>query len=55
MENDAMGGPFVLHVTRQGNRYIYTEGFVYAPETTKRNRIRQTEAVLYTMKKNKGN
>ena len=55
MENDAMGGPFVLHVTRQGNRYIYTEGFVYAPETSKRNRIRQTEAVLYTMKKNKGN
>lgn len=55
MENDAMGGPFVLHVTRRGNRYIYTEGFVYAPETTKRNRIRQTEAALYTMKNNKRN
>lgn len=50
MENDAMGGPFVLHISRKGDRYIYAEGFVYAPEMNKRNKIRQTEAALYTLK-----
>lgn len=51
MENDAMGGPFVLHVFRKGDRYIYAEAFVYAPEMKKRNKIRQTEAALYSIKK----
>lgn len=55
MENDAMGGPFVLYVTRQGNRYIYTEAFVYAPGTAKRNKIRQAEAALNTLKTNTEN
>lgn len=49
MENDAMGGPFVLHVFKDGSRYVYAEAFVYAPEMNKRNKIRQTEAAVYSL------
>lgn len=53
MKGDAMGGPFVAHVLADSvnSRYVVAEAFVYAPESTKRNRIRQTEAALYTLKK----
>lgn len=53
MKGDAMGGPFVAHVLADSanGRYVVAEAFVYAPESTKRNRIRQTEAALYTLKK----
>lgn len=52
MRNDAMGGPFVAHLTADtiNNKVIVAEAFVYAPETKKRNLIRQAEAALYTMK-----
>ena len=50
MENDAMGGPFVLHAIRKGTQIIVVEAFVYAPEMRKRNKIQQLEAALYTMK-----
>lgn len=46
MEGDNMGGPFVSHTV--GN--ITAETFVFAPKSKKRNKIRQTEAVLYTLK-----
>lgn len=50
--NDFMGGPFVLNVVldQQKNRVIYMLGYVYAPEDSKRNRIRQVESILYSMK-----
>lgn len=52
MEGDQMGGPFVSHarLDEKNNRVIVAEGFVYAPETKKRNHIRQVEAPLYTLR-----
>ncbi len=51
VENDFMGGPFVSLTTldEKKNRVITMEGFVYAPNTEKRNLLRQVEAILYTM------
>jgi hypothetical protein len=57
MVGDAMGGPYVartLYLPTPGKELqagvftIFT--FVYAPESTKRNKMRQLEAVLYTIK-----
>lgn len=52
MVGDKMGGPFVSHVflDEKNQRVIVAEGFVYAPETKKRNLIRKVEASLYTLK-----
>lgn len=52
MENDMMGGPFVSHVRldEKNNRVVVAEGFVFAPETSKRNFIRRIEAALYTLR-----
>lgn len=51
MEGDAMGGPYVMkHV---GDVSIIA--FVYAPESKKRNLMRQLEAALYTINKTKNN
>lgn len=49
--NDFMGGPYVLNVVldEAHNRIIYMLGYVYAPEDKKRNKLRQVEAVLYSM------
>jgi hypothetical protein len=51
MQGDAMGGPYVSHTTKnpKNGRTVVAEAFVYAPETRKRNRLRQTEAALYTL------
>lgn len=51
MKGDAMGGPFVAHVVADSSRQltIVAEAFVYAPEGSKRNKVRQAEAALYTM------
>ena len=51
MENDMMGGPFVSHarVDRPNGRVVVAEAFVYAPETKKRDMMRQMEAALYTL------
>lgn len=51
MVGDMMGGPFVSHarLDEKNQRVIVAEGFVYAPETSKRNYIRQLEAALYTL------
>ncbi len=50
-EGDAMGGPFVSNtvVDQKNNRIITVEGFVYAPNRSKRNLLRQLEAILYTI------
>jgi hypothetical protein len=52
MVGDMMGGPFVslVRLDEQNNRVIVVEGFVYAPETEKRNLIRRIEAALYTLR-----
>ena len=50
VEGDLMGGPFISHTQLDeiNNRVITVEGFVYAPGHTKRNLIRQLEAVVYS-------
>lgn len=52
MEGDMMGGPFVSHarLDEANRRVVVAEGFVYAPETDKRNFIRRIEAALYTLR-----
>lgn len=52
MVGDKMGGPFISHaiLDQKNQRVIVAEGFVYAPESNKRNYIRQLEAALYTMR-----
>lgn len=52
MQGDMMGGPFVSHIRLDeiNNRVIVAEGFVYAPETEKRNFIRRIEAALHTLR-----
>lgn len=52
MEGDMMGGPFVSHAVldEKNNRVVVVEGFVYAPETDKRNYIRRIEAALHTLR-----
>ncbi len=53
MQEDAMGGPFVLHaiVDKSKHKVIVAESFIYAPEMKKRNLLRKDEAALYTLKK----
>lgn len=52
MEGDMMGGPFVSHtrLDEKNNRVIVAEGFVFAPETDKRNFLRRIEAALFTLR-----
>lgn len=52
MQGDMMGGPFVSHVRldESNNRIVVAEGFVFAPETDKRNYIKRMEASLYTLR-----
>lgn len=52
MKGDMMGGPFVSHarVDEKNNRVVVVEGFVFAPETDKRNFIRRVESALYTLR-----
>ncbi|MBM6992043.1 MAG: DUF4837 family protein [Prevotella sp.] len=46
MSGDAMGGPFVSHTVGK----LTVEAFVFAPGSKKRNKLRQIEAALYTLK-----
>ncbi|MDR1500774.1 MAG: DUF4837 family protein [Tannerellaceae bacterium] len=52
MVGDMMGGPFVsiFRLDEANNRIVAVEGFVYAPESNKRNYIRRIEAALYTLR-----
>jgi hypothetical protein len=52
MVGDMMGGPFVSHIRldEANNRVVVVEGFVYAPESNKRNYIRRIESALYTLR-----
>ena len=51
MKDDMMGGPLVAHAVYDSSHatVIVAEAFVYAPESKKRNKIRQLEAALYTL------
>lgn len=51
VENDFMGGPFILNVVidQEYGRILYMMGYVYAPEGTKRNMLRQVESIIFTM------
>lgn len=51
MEHDMMGGPFVSHssVDTVNNRIVVVEGFIYAPDTRKRDLMRKMEASLYSL------
>ena len=46
-----MGGPFVMHafVNENTGMVVVVETFVYAPESNKRNLMRNLEATLYTI------
>ena len=51
VQNDFMGGPFVIHVFHDKNNpgeLIVIEGFVYAPRYDKRDYIRQVESIMYS-------
>jgi hypothetical protein len=52
VEGDMMGGPFVSYarLDEANGRIIVTEGFVYAPETSKSKYIRRMEAALQTLR-----
>lgn len=49
IENDYMGGPFVLLATIKNNNVVITEGYVYAPKDDKKPLVWQLEAILYSM------
>ena len=45
-----MRGFHRLRLDEANNRIVVAEGFVYAPETDKRNYIRRLEASLHTLR-----
>lgn len=51
LQNDFMGGPFVLHahMDQLNQRVVVVEGFVYAPKYDKRNYLRNVESIIYTI------
>ena len=50
LQNDFMGGPFVMHahLDQLRSRVVVVEGFVYAPKYDKRNYVRNVESIIYT-------
>ena len=52
LDGEAMGGPFVslTRLDQVNGRVVTAEAFVYAPGQKKRNAMRQTEAILYSLK-----
>jgi len=51
MAGDFMGGPFLNYCFYdvKNNRTIFMDGFVYAPKLTKREYLRQLEAILWSL------
>lgn len=54
VENDFMGGPYVslAELDASNQRVVVSFGYVYAPSKSKRNLLRQVEAMIYSMKFN---
>ena len=50
VQNDYMGGPFVIHAfyDKTGENVIVLQAFVYAPKFDKRNYLRQVESIIYS-------
>ncbi len=50
VEGDYMGGPFVEHIrySKEPDKLIVVQGFVYAPRYKKRNYLRQVESIIYS-------
>lgn len=53
MVGDAMGGPLVRRIVKDSvaGKSLVLDAFVYAPEMDKRNKMREMEAVLLTVKR----
>jgi len=51
LENGYMGGPFVSHSVFDStrNRIVTVEGYVYYPNQKKRIKVRQLEAIIYSL------
>jgi len=51
LENGFMGGPFVSHSVYDAsrNRIVTVDGYIYYPNQKKRTKIRQLEAIIYSM------
>jgi hypothetical protein len=51
VHNDFMGGPFVSYtfVNPNNNKIITLYGYVYKPNTEKRDLLRQVETILYSV------
>lgn len=54
VENDFMGGPYIslAELDASNQRVIVAFGYVYAPSKSKRNFLRQIEAMIYSLKMN---
>jgi hypothetical protein len=52
LENDFMGGPFINYafVDQKKNRIIMIDGYLYSPKKSKRDLLKQIEAIIYTYK-----
>ncbi len=55
LHNDYMGGPFVSHsfYSPDGKYIVVLEAFIYAPKLSKRQLLRQTESILYSVEDKK--
>jgi hypothetical protein len=51
LENGFMGGPFVSHSVYDAkrNRIVTVDGYIYSPNQKKRVKIKQLEAIIYSM------
>ena len=51
LENGFMGGPFVSHSVYDANRgrIVTVDGYIYHPNQKKRTKIKQLEAIIYSM------
>ncbi len=52
LEGGVMGGPFISHSVYDAkrNRIVVVDGYIYYPNMKKRTKIRQLEAIIYSMK-----
>ena len=57
VENDFMGGPFISYtfIDQANNKVITLDGYVYNPNDTKKNYVRQLEALFFAAKFTSGN
>jgi hypothetical protein len=51
LENGFMGGPFISHSVYDAkrNRIVTVDGYIYHPNQKKRVKLRQIEAIIYSL------